>query len=100
MVPAAVVSIGKIRGVVSAATTTAATPAFVRFGMTAGTSATRRSPGKLSRGTPTIMKLPPLPSTDSNAPNHTLMGGGSVKSHYTIENCESLLQARYARESL
>jgi hypothetical protein len=31
--------------------------------MTAGTNATRRSPGKLSRGTPTIMKLPPLLKT-------------------------------------
>src|ERR1019366_688390 len=34
-------------------------PAFARLGMTAGTSATRRSPGYISRGTPTIMNLPP-----------------------------------------
>jgi hypothetical protein len=44
-------------------------PAFVRLGMTAGTSATRRSPGKLSRGTPmTIhtMVLAWLGGRDSN----------------------------------
>jgi hypothetical protein len=32
-------------------------------GITAGTNATRRSPGNVSRGTPTIMNAPPCPST-------------------------------------
>src|SRR5215469_8314020 len=41
--------------------TKASSPAVVRFGTTTGTNATRRSPGKLSRGTPTIMKFPPGP---------------------------------------
>ena len=41
------------------ASTTTSRPAFARFGITMGTSATRRSPGKLSLGTPTITK--PLP---------------------------------------
>src|SRR5579863_713213 len=34
-------------------------PALARLGMTMGTSATRLSPGYVSRGTPTIMNLPP-----------------------------------------
>src|SRR5580704_11070648 len=38
------------------------TPAFARLGMTMGTSATRRSPGYVSRGTPTIIELPPCGS--------------------------------------
>src|SRR5438094_5814011 len=33
-------------------------PALARLGITAGTSATRRSPGKLSRGTPMIIDPP------------------------------------------
>src|SRR5271157_5937609 len=42
----------------AAASNTTSRPTFARLGITAGTSATRRSPGKLSRGTPTIMKPP------------------------------------------
>src|SRR5271169_2716056 len=38
---------------------TTSRPAFLRLGRTAGTRATRRSPGKISRGTPTSMKNPP-----------------------------------------
>src|SRR5256714_10807927 len=39
--------------------TTASRPSFAKVGSTAGTNETRRSPGKLSRGTPTIMQQPP-----------------------------------------
>src|SRR5580658_3411689 len=50
------------------ASTTTSRPAFARLGTTAGTIATRRSPGKLSRGTPTIMKLPPVLSSRLASP--------------------------------
>src|SRR5437879_6810243 len=42
--------------------------------MTAGTSATRRSPVKLSRGTPTIMKLPPMLKTRTAVGNCSRSG--------------------------
>src|SRR5665213_1015624 len=42
-------------------------PAFARWGMTMGTSPTRRSPGYVSRGTPTIIRLSPF---DSNVVAH------------------------------
>src|SRR5215813_9263946 len=42
---------------------TTSSPALVRLGIAAGTSPTRRSPGKLSRGTPTIMASSALNST-------------------------------------
>src|ERR1700675_1996694 len=82
---------------------TTSSPALARLGITEGTSATRRSPGKVSRGTPTIMKLPPVPNTRTavgnykrarrfvrqistrgqpsagpDAPKHTLLGAGFV----------------------
>src|SRR6516164_7050994 len=47
------------------ASTTTSKPAFLRLGMTAGTKATRRSPGKVSRGTPTNMRDPPPPGRSS-----------------------------------
>src|SRR6202166_3716096 len=50
---------GKPAAAPAPASTITSRPAFARLGMTAGTSATRRSPGYVSRGTPTIMKLPP-----------------------------------------
>src|SRR5579872_4970026 len=40
------------------ASITTSRPAFARLGTTPGTRATRRSPGKLSRGTPTIIGPP------------------------------------------
>src|SRR5271166_7033273 len=44
---------------------TTSRPAFLRLGTTAGTRATRRSPGKISRGTPTSMKDPPADRINS-----------------------------------
>ena len=41
------------------ASTTTSRPALARMGTTAGTIATRRSPGKISRGIPMIMKKAP-----------------------------------------
>src|SRR2546423_2278218 len=50
--------------------TTASRPSFAKVGSTAGTNETRRSPGKLSRGTPTIMQQPPtLLQTPQNIHN-------------------------------
>src|ERR1700692_4091098 len=50
---------GKPAATPAPASTITSMPAFARLGMTMGTSATRRSPGYVSRGTPTIMNLPP-----------------------------------------
>src|SRR3954469_20525325 len=41
-------------------------PAFMRFGTTKGTSATRRSPGYSSLGTPTITRLVSFPYCKGN----------------------------------
>src|SRR5579863_5647823 len=43
---------------------TTSRPALARLGITPGTRATRRSPGKLSRGTPTIIG-PPCTALDA-----------------------------------
>src|SRR2546421_6076076 len=52
------------------ASTTISRPSFVKLGITPGTNETRRSPGKLSRGTPTIMQQPPtLQQTTQNIHN-------------------------------
>src|SRR5579863_1044677 len=52
------------------ASTITSMPAFARLGMTMGTSATRRSPGYVSRGTPTIIQLPPSSPLQHNAALH------------------------------
>ena len=51
---------GKAASVPAPASTITAKPAFTRLGMTAGTSATRRSPGYDSRGTPIFISFPPI----------------------------------------
>src|SRR5690349_4651989 len=53
---------GKPAAAPAPASTMTSIPALTRLGMTMGTSATRRSPGYVSRGTPTIITLPPLSS--------------------------------------
>src|SRR5579864_971559 len=50
---------GKPAAAPAPASTINSRPALARLGMTMGTSATRRSPGYVSRGTPTIIALPP-----------------------------------------
>src|ERR1035437_9502739 len=59
---------GKPASMPAPASITTSIPALERLGMTVGTNATRRSPGYVSRGTPTIMNLPPF---DTSRVAHT-----------------------------
>src|SRR5215472_17082008 len=69
------------------ASTKTSKPAFVRFGTTTGTSATRRSPGKLSRGTPTIMKFPPGPKPSTYWELHSI--DARHPSVFSLEVCRT-----------